>query len=182
MSAAFTDPGSGNSELEFLNSILFSEDFPSHVVLMIQYGFWSCVPVYNMPPRGVSDSGSRVTYSPRGHVVSRISPSQPAPVYHTHNLHLSITLTTRTWLHSHSPPAPVYLHTQSLYKTSLHCCVLRVYVVHIAMALNCQLPGYHGSRGPEWKPLRMDWRGSSRSMEKRSHFREAKSFATRTFR
>ena len=57
---------------------------------------------------------SRVTYSPRGHVVSRISPSQPAPVYHTQNLHLSITLTTCTWLHSHSQPAPVYLHTQSL--------------------------------------------------------------------
>ena len=30
----------------------------------------------------------------------------------------------------------------------------------------------------EWKPLSMDWRGSSRSMEKRSHFREAKSFAS----
>ena len=29
-------------------------------------------------------------------VVSRIPPSQPAPVYHTHNLHLSVTLTTRT--------------------------------------------------------------------------------------
>ena len=45
--------------------------------------------------------------------------------FHHHNLHLSITLTTCTCL-SHSPPAPVYLHTQSLYKTSLHWCVLRV--------------------------------------------------------
>ena len=39
MTAAFTDPGSGNSELESLNSILFSEDFPSHIVLVIQYGY-----------------------------------------------------------------------------------------------------------------------------------------------
>ena len=130
MSAAFTDAGSGNSELEFLNSILFSEDFPSHVVLMIQYGCWSCVPE---------------SLTPRGGMLYH--------AFHHHNLHLSITLTTCTCL-SHSPPAPHYIHTHHLhlstfthraYKTSLHCCfvwVFRMFTLSIATPESvCDLTG-----------------------------------------
>ena len=95
----------------------YAEDFPSHVVLMIQArGSRARVSqldtvLWGLPKsRRPHDSiwllvmRSRVTYSPRGHVVSRISPSQPAPVYPTHNLHLSVTLTTCTCLPSHTEP------------------------------------------------------------------------------